>query len=349
MLIPSVYFWKDGLTAEAKMLFIYMVSEVDSDKVYKTSVLDMANKYGATVAMIERSIKVLIALELIERVDSTGRIKSGRPISTYRINEDMVMEYLKVKPGKPYFKQFKNYIDKEILNNQHMSLANKLLSLILFMHSDLGGRVKELDSKTIKKLTGFSRERLRTQIKKLHQLDFIRHQINGVSIPGSGLFNSIYFLKYDFIKSRVISSFPVDFNYIYRLIKENIDSIYHCRNEFKKYISNRYKDRNDIYDYIQFVSLLSLERIINNQIKKDKLNFRSNIGNECRREAKHLVRNLFFIGSDDENYDHFVDYFYFLLLDNESFFNDEDHYVLFKFIGQKLHRIYYELDNVFLE
>ncbi|MEQ5160661.1 hypothetical protein ABN196_08370 [Proteus terrae] len=324
-----------------------MASEVGTDKIYKTSVLDMAKKYGATVAMIERSIKVLIALKIIEKVQSTSQIKSGRPISIYRINDDMGMGCLKVKLCKPYFEKFKKFIDKGILNNKQMSLSNKLLSLILFIHSDIGGRVKELDSKTIKNLTGFSRERLRTQIKKLCKIEFIHYQINGVSIPDSGLFNSIYFLNFNVLENSL--SVPVELKPMHQLINTARNKDHAYRVEFRRFIVNFFNDRDDIYNYFEFIMLLSLEKIINNQFKKDKLKFKSNIDSECDVEAKSLVKKLFNIDKNNDKYNYLVEYFYWFLYDSMASIYDEDYYVIFGFLNSKSCVRYYKLDNVFSE
>lgn len=129
----------------------------------------------------------------IEHLSSTG---PGRPTSRYRLTTKLVKELAAIPPpsNNHHAEEITTLAkttrvsttDKEVdlidsgrLRRTGLTLPNRWLLMVLLAHTDSPGIVTRLSLPTMQRLTGMSRSRITSQLKKLGDLGLIAHKQPG--------------------------------------------------------------------------------------------------------------------------------------------------------------------------
>ncbi|MGQ7262922.1 MarR family transcriptional regulator [Vreelandella sp. V005] len=195
----------DKLTPEARWLLMKWALEIGLDQSYEGSLKALFVSLKMTYAQGRRAWDLLTKrlgenheqLVEIERLPSKGR---GRPASRYRLSAKLVKALQKSPSASEHHaeeiaslaKTTRLPVAKDEIallfdrRSTGLLLSNRWLLMVLLAHADSPGIVTRLSISALRRLTGMSRYRITSQLKKLSDLGLIAHHQPGQYSPQAG-------------------------------------------------------------------------------------------------------------------------------------------------------------------
>jgi len=186
-----------SISPEAKFFLVRFVQLYGLRSSVRLGVKELSQATDVTDRVVSRSLRELVEFGLF--VHTKIREGKGRPKSEYTCS------LLTVNLLQERCKNAASIHDAKIdyvlngaggRNNVKLSITNRLLTALLLNYANKFGVIRNLGLSDLSKRTGLNRDRVKTQLHKLHSLGVIRSSVPGAT--DSQLFGptkSIYFLN----------------------------------------------------------------------------------------------------------------------------------------------------------
>ncbi|OMO34616.1 hypothetical protein BH582_00520 [Vibrio sp. 10N.222.47.A9] len=189
-----VYSRIKGLSAESKMLLIFMCRDMSPTQNYSKRLIDMVEDYGFSRTQIVKSKKQLLNLGVIvPNVKTDDKRSRGRQVSSYQI-EQQVLDSLIEKSSVELSSLALSRIRKLIRSKSILAPGCRMLATILVGVSNGVGTVDNVGVVEIAHWMGCTEKRVQSMVKKLKQMETIKHYIPGVCHHYLGKCKAVYFL-----------------------------------------------------------------------------------------------------------------------------------------------------------
>lgn len=198
MAIKYYFLNKDLGTAETRFFILKLCGLFNSGEDILWQTKDLSKQCGVTNNVVTSSLQQLYESEYLEKSNMSEN-KKGRPKCHYLFTNKLKNLAAEIQ-NTEVSTYVKSIIDTILIvgrEDQHYELrvSNRLLLCVLVVNSYGYGAVNNLSTTDISKLTGMSKDRVRSQIKKLIELGYISRYTPGVSLSNIfGKKNSTYFL-----------------------------------------------------------------------------------------------------------------------------------------------------------
>ncbi|SGY99545.1 Putative uncharacterized protein [Moritella viscosa] len=198
MAIKYRFLNKDLGTAETRFFILKLCGLFNSGEDIFWQTKELSKQCGVTNNVVTRSLQQLYESEYLEK-SNISENKKGRPKCHYLFTNKLKKLATEIQNTEvsTYVKSIINTILIVGGEDPHYKLrvSNRLLLCVLVANSYGYGSVNNLSTKDISKLTGMSKDRVRSQIKKLIELGYICRYTPGISQSNIfGKKNSAYFL-----------------------------------------------------------------------------------------------------------------------------------------------------------
>lgn len=175
-----------GATPEIKFFLVAYIREFGSDTQVNLTVKELSQKLGVTSHVVTRATKFLLKRGFFSLVKQSSG--TGRPRACYSCTSMLRQE---LKESNAIQKICHSELIDLVLFNRDkykndrslLSTSNKLLLLVLLMFADKTGVVRNLKRANLQKLTGMSRDRLKSQFRKLLNSEYIRFYVPEMNSP----------------------------------------------------------------------------------------------------------------------------------------------------------------------
>jgi len=198
MAIKYRFLNKDLGTAETRFFILKLCDLFNSGEDIFWQTKELSKQFGVTNNVVASSLQQLYESEYLEK-SSISENKKGRPKCHYLFTNKLKKLAAEIQDTE-VSTYVKSIIDRILIVGKEeqydeLRVSNRLLLCILVANSSGYGAVNNLSTKDISKLTGMSKDRVRSQIKKLIELGYISRYTPGISQSNIfGKKNSTYFL-----------------------------------------------------------------------------------------------------------------------------------------------------------
>ncbi|MGR6781772.1 helix-turn-helix domain-containing protein [Moritella viscosa] len=198
MAIKYRFLNKDLGTAETRFFILKLCELFNSGEDILWQTKELSKQCGVTNNVVTRSLQQLYESEYLEK-SNINENKKGRPKCHYLFTNKLKKLATEIQ-NTEVSTYVKSIIDTILIvgrEDQHYELrvSNRLLLCVLVVNSYGYGAVNNLSTTDISKLTGMSKDRVRSQIKKLIELGYISRYTAGISQSNIfGKKNSTYVL-----------------------------------------------------------------------------------------------------------------------------------------------------------
>ena len=183
-----------GLSAESKMLLIFMCRDMSSTQNYNKRLVDMVESYGFSRTQVVKSKKQLLDLGVIvPNVKTDDKRLRGRPVSSYQI-EQQVLGSLIEKSSMELSSLALSRIRQLIRSESILTPGYRMLVTILVGVSNRLGVIDDVGAAELAHWMGCTEKRIQSMVKKLRQMEVIKHYIPGVCHRYLGKCKTVYFL-----------------------------------------------------------------------------------------------------------------------------------------------------------
>ncbi|GLQ31720.1 helix-turn-helix domain-containing protein [Litoribrevibacter albus] len=196
-MIKALLNYKFGcLGPEEKFFILLFLMRFEEIKEGGLGVKAISKLLGVTDRVVSGALRYLVDEGLLEKC--RAHKAPDRIFVSYALQDDLYR--IKKTDCSVPLESFVIEIAQDTYTDKthKLKLANRLLLLVLFINADENGVVRNLGVADLAKLTGMSRDRLKSQLEKLMDLEYIRFFTPGVT--GTHLFGvakGAYFLNLD--------------------------------------------------------------------------------------------------------------------------------------------------------
>ncbi len=176
------------LPAEAKYFLAIFLKKFGAKSGINLKAQELSKILGMNTRMVKKCIDMLVDKNFLTQEKATLKNKNGgRPSFTYKYG-DKLNGYLEKWEKSDNVNQHEYLIEKILSKNSSkkkgsnkniLKAPTKVLLAALLLHADKRGVVKDLGKADLKKLTGMSKERLKSQIRLLSKTKYLFKYLPG--------------------------------------------------------------------------------------------------------------------------------------------------------------------------
>lgn len=165
---------------------------------FSSSIGALSKRLGVSVDIASETIHYLSNSNLFTRISNVRRSRVGRPTPEFDISSELITRFKHCAEHQHYL-LINELLDLEVNKgtfHQNLKLGNRLLLIVMLLHSDKYGLIQMLGFSRISKLTGMGRDQFDSQLAKLRTNEYVLSVTPGVSSKKIlGTRSSIYLLN----------------------------------------------------------------------------------------------------------------------------------------------------------
>lgn len=191
------------VTPEMRLLIAGLLIDFYREGEFSAPVKQIQKRYGVTLHTVNKTLRYLVQSGYVDRTNLPHR--RGRPVGRYVFTSVMkrkvetVPKWVESLSTSTFWKQVIRQLvvsNDEVVQDEKYSVSNRYLVCMLALFSNETGVVTKLPAAQLRKITGFTALRLRSQLATLKEKKVLINYTGGVT--GKYLFGKaegIYFLN----------------------------------------------------------------------------------------------------------------------------------------------------------